>query len=274
MSVAFVGAGRMGLPMVRRLSAAGESVRVLARSDSTREAVGGIARAVAVSTVTEAVDGVEAVIVCVHKDSEVREICLDAGLVDGMPDGSVLIVHTTGSPDTAKDLARVAEPRGVRVVDAPVSGGPDDIARGAVTIFVGGDDAAVSAARRFLGAYGEPLIHVGPLGSGQLMKLVNNSIFLSNIEVIVSATRFGAVGGLDIETMLTCLRQGSAHSAALEGIARAGSPEGFLHSVREFLDKDAAVVREVADSVGADLGAIRPLLTSGSRPPADAVRVR
>lgn len=112
MSVAFVGAGRMGLPMVRRLSAAGESVRVLARSDSTREAVGGIARAVAVSTVTEAVDGVEAVIVCVHKDSEVREICLDAGLVDGMPDGSVLIVHTTGSPDTAKDLARVAERRG------------------------------------------------------------------------------------------------------------------------------------------------------------------
>ncbi|MGV9862294.1 NAD(P)-dependent oxidoreductase [Rhodococcus koreensis] len=258
--VGFVGAGRMGQPMLERIAAAGLPVNVLARSDGARTRQSKFAGVTTASTAAEAAADAGIVAVVVHTDTQVREVCFDGGLLAAMVPGSVLIVHTTGSPFTAHEIAAAAAERDVAVVDAPVSGGPHDISAGSIAVFAGGTEAAFKRARPVLECYADPLFHVGPLGSGQIVKLVNNAIFLSNVEVVDAATRFGEELGLDVATMMQCLQQGSARSAALEGVVRAGSAKTFRSSVAEFLHKDALVVQDVSKAMGADLGCIASLL--------------
>ncbi len=259
MTIGFVGAGRMGMPMVRRLVDAGEDVRVLVRSDSSAEAVRE-SGATPERSIDDVVRAADAVILCVHKDEQVREICFENGLLDAMSAGSVLVVHTTGSPHTVQEIDRSLTGRDIVVVDAPVSGGPDDIEAGRITVFIGGSRTAVADAIPIVALYADPVRHVGPLGSGQSMKLVNNAVFLSNIEIITAATRFGIELGMDESMMIDCLRAGSADSYALAGVQATGGAEAFGRSVAEFLNKDIDVVRAVASATGADLGPIAPLL--------------
>jgi 3-hydroxyisobutyrate dehydrogenase-like beta-hydroxyacid dehydrogenase len=162
--------------MVRRLVAAGHQVRALGRTDEKRSVVSGLG-AEAVDDVVAVCAGAAAVVLCVFTDEQVRHVCLADGLVAAMPAGSTVVLHTTGSPRTAEAIAECAAPRGVQVVDAPVSGGPHNAAAGALTVFVGGADDAVAAVRPLLSSYGNPILHVGPLGAGQKVKLVNNSLF-------------------------------------------------------------------------------------------------
>ncbi len=128
--VHFVGAGRMGLPMVERLVADGHEVHVLARHDDARVAAEKTG-ATAVGGITAVGTDAELVVVCVFTDEQVRQVCLDDGVLGRMPKGSTLVVHTTISPRTVETLASAAEPFGVAVIDAAVSGGPHDIAAGA-----------------------------------------------------------------------------------------------------------------------------------------------
>lgn len=105
--IGFVGAGRMGRPMVRRLVAAGHEVRVQGRSADSRAGLAGLARegAQVVAGLAEVAAGAAAVLVCVSTDDQVRQVCLDSGLPAAMPGGAVLVVHTTGSPDTVQAVA-------------------------------------------------------------------------------------------------------------------------------------------------------------------------
>lgn len=254
MKIGFVGAGRMGGPMVSRLAAAGESVVVHARSPSRAEDRRDGCTAVA--AVAEVAADADAVVICVHKDEQVRQVCFENGLLDAMEAGSVLIVHTTGNPRTVLDIAEAVSHRGVRVVDAPVSGGPHDIARGRVTTFVGGTADAFSAASSVIGHYSEPSFHTGGLGSGQMVKLVNNAVFASNIAILGAAVDVGGQLGIDESVLARCLQRGSAGSMALDNVVRAGAFATFSEAVGEFLDKDVAVVRHVADDVGVDLGLV------------------
>lgn len=125
MRVGFVGAGRMGRPMVDRLLAGGHDVRALGRTSQKRSDLERLG-ARAVHDVAQAGARADVVVLCVFTDQQVREVCLDGGLLSAMPDGSALVVHTTASPKTIHDLAARAD--GVDVVDATVSGGPHDIA--------------------------------------------------------------------------------------------------------------------------------------------------
>ncbi|MFE6820902.1 NAD(P)-dependent oxidoreductase [Streptomyces sp. NPDC057690] len=249
--VGFVGAGRIGLPMVSRLVGAGHRVHVCDRSGGARTA---LERAGASSSPdpAEAARGAEAVVVCVHTDAQVRE--LGAGLLDAMPATSVLIVHTTGSPATTGHLSDRARSRGIEVVDAPVSGGPHDIASGCVTLYCGATHEGMRRARRVLGAYGEPILHCGPPGAGQRMKLVNNAVFTANIAVLAAAVRLAGGLGLAESAVLTGLGHGSGDSRALSGAASRGSVGAFARGVGEFVGKDMTVVRDVAAELGQDLG--------------------
>lgn len=255
MRVGIVGAGRMGRPMVRRLAEAGHEVRVLGRS---AEARGALAQEPArvVAEVAETGVGADVVLVCVHTDEQVREVCLDSRLLDAMPGGAVLVVHTTGSPHTVEAIAA----RGTDVVDAPVSGGPPDVAAGRLTLFVGGADDTVARVRPLLRSYGDPVLHVGPLGAGQRVKLVNNTVFAAQIGLLSHAARLGTRLGLDERLLLDALTHASAASRALDGVVRRGSVAEFARATGEFLGKDLDVAREVAGELGADLGALSPAL--------------
>jgi len=252
MRIGFLGAGRMGAPMVQRLTAAGHDVHALGRTDEKRTAVAGLG-ATPVAAATDAVRDADVVIVCVFTDEQVRTLCTDT-LLDAMAPGAALVLHTTGSPRTAEDIAARAADRGVAVVDAPVSGGPHDIAAGSVTVFAGGDADVVERVRPALVAYAEPLLHVGPLGSGQRVKLVNNTMFAAQIGVVAEGVRLARELGVDEPTVLSALTHGSAASRALSGIAATGSAEDFKARVGEFIGKDVAVVRATAADLGADLG--------------------
>ncbi|MEU6140448.1 NAD(P)-dependent oxidoreductase [Streptomyces sp. NPDC047081] len=257
--IGVVGAGRMGLPMVRRLAGAGHEVQVLGRSAESRRALEPEPARI-VSEVARAGEGAATVLVCVHTDDQVREVCLGSGLLDTMPAGAVLVLHTTGSPATAEAVAAQGERHGVDVVDAPVSGGPHDIAAGRITLFVGGNDDPVARVRPVLRTYGDPVLHVGPLGAGQRVKLVNNTVFAAQIGLLAHAVRLGGELGLDESLLLDALANGSASSRALAGVVRHGSVTEFARTTREFLGKDLDVVRAVAGQLGADLGALAPAL--------------
>lgn len=260
--IGFIGAGRMGAPMVARLAGAGHEVRAFGRSAEKRSAVAELG-ADAVTSVAAAGDGADIVIVCVFTDEQVHHVCLDGDLIPAMRPGSVLVVHTTGSPDTATALAARADRRFIDVVDAPVSGGPHDVAAGQVTLFVGGGDEAVAQVSPVLSCYADPILHVGPTGAGQRVKLVNNALFAAQIGVVAEAVRLGDRLGVDEPTLLRALPHGSGTSRALSLIASAGSAPTFLAAVGDFVGKDVAVLRKAVAELGCDMGRLDDIVNSG-----------
>ncbi|WP_459545616.1 NAD(P)-dependent oxidoreductase [Nocardia sp. X0981] len=265
MRIGFVGAGRMGVPMIRRLVAAGHSVRAAGRTPAAREAIT-TAGATAVGSAAEAGQQAEAVVICVFTDEQVREVCVGSGLLDTVPAGTVLIVHTTGSPETVTALAAAPAAAGRHVVDAPVSGGPHDIAAGSLTVFLGGDAAGVRRARPVLAAYADPILEVGALGNGQRVKLVNNSLFAAQIGLVTAAVRLAGRLGLTEAEVLAALPHASSSGRAVRSVAAKGSVAAFAASVGDFLRKDVAVARELADRLGADLGPLEPAIRAAVDP--------
>ncbi|HWU08173.1 MAG TPA: NAD(P)-dependent oxidoreductase [Streptomyces sp.] len=249
----FVGSGRMGRPMVRRLVEAGHRVRVYARGAEARRA---LARdgAEPVASLAAAVRGAEALFVCVLTDAQVRELCFDEELLPVLLGGPVLAVHTTGDPRTVRALAD----RGVDVVDAPVSGGPHDIEAGRLTVFAGGERHAVERVLPALNAYADPVLHVGGPGAGQSVKLLNNALFAAQLGLLAQASRLAGRLGVEEGVLLDALSHGSASSNASTASAARGGVGGLAVSAGAFLRKDLRVVTRLAGELGLSLGAMEP----------------
>ncbi|MBV8966007.1 MAG: NAD(P)-dependent oxidoreductase, partial [Mycobacteriaceae bacterium] len=209
--VGFVGAGRMGGPMVARLAEAGHEVRALARSADKCTVIKELG-AQPVTTLAEVAESTDAVIVCVFTDEQVQQVCMGTDLLEAMKPGATLVIHTTGSPATAEGVAIRADRQFIDVVDAPVSGGPHDIAAGHVTVFAGGSDDAVAGVQPLLTSYGDPVLHVGPLGAGQRVKLVNNALFAAQIGLVAESIRLGRRLGINEATLLQALPHASGTS--------------------------------------------------------------
>jgi 2-hydroxy-3-oxopropionate reductase len=241
--------------MVARLVDVGHEVVVLGRTAEKRAAIAELGAA-AVADTAEVSAQADAVLVCVFTDEQVRQVCLDDGLLATMSRGSALVVHTTGSPRTVETIAVRATPHDVDVVDAPVSGGPHNAAAGALTLFVGGAENAVARVRPVLSCYGDPILHVGPLGAGQKVKLVNNALFAAHIGLLSGAVELGARLGVPESTLLSALPHGSAASRVLDIVAARGSVASFIDTAGEFVGKDVAVARSIAAELGSDLGVL------------------
>ncbi|PND54929.1 6-phosphogluconate dehydrogenase [Mycobacterium sp. ENV421] len=262
MKVGFIGAGRMGAPMVQRLAGAGHDVTVLGRTPEKLIAAGELG-ATAAGSAADVAREADAVVLCVFTDEQVRQIVLADNLLGAMRQGAVLILHTTGNPRTAEAIAAHADELGIGVLDAPVSGGPHDIAAGTVTVFVGGGDDAYALARPVLSSYADPVLHVGPTGFGQRVKLINNALFAAQIGIVAEAVALAGRLGVDETTLLGALPHGSGTSRALDSIARVGSASGFIAAVGEFIGKDVAVVRATAADLGTDLGLLGAAVDAG-----------
>jgi 3-hydroxyisobutyrate dehydrogenase-like beta-hydroxyacid dehydrogenase len=250
--------------MAARLVEGGHEVAVLGRSAEKRAAVAQLG-AIAVADIADVTASADVVLICVFTDEQVRQICLENGLLATMPPGSVLVVHTTGSPRTVEAIAVRGAPRDVDVVDAPVSGGPHNAAAGALTLFVGGADEAVTRARPVLGCYGDPILHAGPLGAGQKVKLVNNALFAAQIGLLSGSIELGARLGVPESTLLNALPHGSAASRVLDIVARGGSVASFIDTAGEFVGKDIGVVRGIAAELGSDLGVLDDVIDTAIR---------
>ena len=249
----------MGLPMVARLVEAGHEVRAHARNPQTRRDVQALG-AGAANDLAETGVGADVVVVCVFSDDQVWEVCLDSELLAAIPAGSALVVHTTVNPASMEEIA--ARARGVDVVDAPISGGPADVAARRLTLFVGGSAGAVTRVRPFLECYGDPVLHVGPLGAGQKVKLINNALFASHIGLLAEAVRLAERLGVPESALLAALPHGSADSRVLNLAAVQGSLSAFALLVGDFVSKDVAAVRDVARELGAGLGVLDDVINA------------
>jgi 3-hydroxyisobutyrate dehydrogenase len=265
LKVGFIGPGRMGRPILDRLKAAGHDVTVHARRPETRAAAraGGLTWA---DTVAATVRDADAVFVVVLTDEQVRAVCLgsdgSAGAIAAMKPGATLVQHTTSAPATAHLLVEAGADRGVRVLDAALSGGPHDIAAGRLTLWVGGDEALLEEMRPLLETYASPVMFVGPAGNGQRVKLVNNALFVAQVGLAVDAVRLAGSLGIDENAALAALQHGSGASRALGIVAGGGSVDAVAERLADLLRKDITVVREVARGAGADLGIIGTVLSS------------
>ena len=241
----FVGLGSQGAGMAQRLIDSGLPTTLWARRAESLEPFEGRA-----SVAADPVDlgrASDVVGVCVTDGSAVREVTLGpSGLLAGMAPGSVLAVHSTIGTDDCADVAAAGAANGVRVIDAPVSGGGAAAEAGRLTVYVGGADVAVARARPVLETYGDPVLHMGPLGSGLLTKLVNNALNAANFALAHDAIALGAALGLDTTELGEALRSGSGRSFSLEVFVGLGSFDAIADQVGPIMSKDIGLFEHEA----------------------------
>jgi len=180
--------------------------------------------------------------ICVTDGDAVREVTLGPdGVLAGMRPGSVLAIHSTIGPEECAPIAAAAAERGVDVVDAPVSGGGAAAAAGTLTVYVGGDDAAVARARAVLDHYGETVLHMGALGSGLRTKLLNNALVAAHFALARDAMATGDALGLDASQLAAALRSGSGRSFSLEVFVGLGSFDAIADHVGPIMAKDVGL---------------------------------
>lgn len=255
--VGFVGLGSQGAPMARRIIEAGFPVTLWARRAETLAPFAGTAAATAGSP-AELGAAVDLACVCVLADGDVEQVVAGpAGLLAGMRPGGVIAVHSTVHPDTCAALADQAAGHGVTLIDAPVSGGAPAAQAGRLLVMAGGDAAAVERARPVFAAYGDPVVHVGPVGAGQRAKLINNLLLAANIGVAESAFKLAGGLGLDLGQLAVVLAHGSGASTGAGLVGRADFDlRAMSGQVGPLLQKDVRILAGLAESAGVKPGTV------------------
>jgi 3-hydroxyisobutyrate dehydrogenase-like beta-hydroxyacid dehydrogenase len=208
-SVGFIGVGSQGSPIAHRIIGAGFPTSLWARRPEALDPFG--ATATRAQNPADLAGRSEVIGICVWDDDDVEEVILGpSGVLEGARPGTVVAVHSTVAPSTVHRLAARAQAGLVRVVDAPVSGGPAVAATGELLVMVGGDTDAVATCRPVFESFGRPVVHLGPLGSGLLAKLVNNTLLAAQIALATDALELGAAFGLEAEPLGLALAHGSA----------------------------------------------------------------
>lgn len=253
-TVAFVGLGVMGYPMARHLRAAGHDVRVYNRTASKAHAWaedGGSAWA----TPREAATGAALVFMCVGNDDDVRSVVYgDEGVLAGMTSGGVLVDHTTASAELARELDAAAADKGIGFLDAPVSGGQAGAENGALTVMVGGAAEAFAKAEGVIDAYARACALLGPAGSGQVAKMVNQICIAGLVQGLAEAMNFGQKAGMDMEKVVEVISKGAAQSWQMENRALTMLKGEFQFGFAvEWMRKDLGICLDEAKRTGARL---------------------
>lgn len=252
-TAAFLGLGVMGYPMAGHLKRAGYDVcvfnRTAAKADAWVAEYGGRSA----PTPREAAAGADVVMACVGADDDLRQVVSgpDAAFA-GMEPGAVFIDHTTASASVARELAREAERRGLHFLDCPVSGGQLGAQRGTLAIMAGGDAAVFERVRPILAVYGQAINHMGPVGNGQLTKMVNQITVAGLIESLAEGLNFAQKEGLDANKVIDVISKGAAQSWQLEhrGPTMIEDKFDFGFAV-DWMAKDLALCLAEAANVGA-----------------------
>ena len=261
--MAFVGLGVMGYPMAGHLATAGHTVAVYNRTAAKAskwlgefEAVGSGGHR-AELTPKEAAGDAELVFLCVGNDDDVRSVVHgEAGVLASMGEGSILVDHTTASADLAKELAEACAKRGVGFLDAPVSGGQAGAENGQLTVMVGGEQRTFAAAQPVMDCFAKSVRLMGPAGSGQLTKMVNQICIAGVLQGLAEGLHFAEQADLDIEAVVDVISKGAAQSWQMENrhqtMAKGEFEFGFAV---DWMRKDL----DIALSTGRKLDARLPL---------------
>ena len=253
-SIGFIGLGIMGRGMVGNLLEAGFSVRIWNRT-SERASRFVEAGATAGSDPADVAAHSDIVITCVSDTPDVEEVILgDRGVLAGARAGSLVVDMSTISPRGTRAIAARLQEAGVHMLDAPISGGSEGAANGTLSIMVGGATEPVDRAMPAFQAMGKTITHVGPIGAGQTVKLVNQIVVVVNMLAVGEGLLFAEAAGVDLQKTLDAITGGAAGSWMLANrgpqvIVRDWRP-GFMIDLQQ---KDLRLALEEAEEMGVPL---------------------
>jgi 3-hydroxyisobutyrate dehydrogenase len=253
--VAFCGLGVMGAPMAGHLVAKGHQVtvynRTAERAGAWAERYGGQVAA----TPAEAAEGAEVVCMCVGNDDDVRSVALGpTGVLATLGTGAVLVDHTTASAGLARQLEAACDDVGAGFVDAPVSGGQAGADNGVLTVMCGGRPGVFERVRPVLMSYARACELLGPAGSGQLTKMVNQICIAGVVQGLAEAVNFAQRAGLDVDRVVEVISQGAAQSWQMDNRAHSMAEGRFDFGFAvEWMRKDLGIVLDQAKANGARL---------------------
>jgi 3-hydroxyisobutyrate dehydrogenase-like beta-hydroxyacid dehydrogenase len=261
MKVAFIGLGVMGYPMAGHLAKAGHQVCVYNRNSDKalawqKEFDGEVA-----ATPALAAEGCDIVFACVGNDDDVRQVSLgDEGIFAGLAKGSIFVDHTTASAELAVELAAIADKNGQYFLDAPVSGGQAGAENGVLTVMVGGDESIFAKAEPVMAAFARFSQIMGPVGSGQLAKMVNQICFVNTVQGLAEGLNFAQKAGLDTDKLLDTIGKGAAGSWQMDNRGKTMCAREFDFGFAvDWVRKDLAIAFAEAEKLGADLTVTKQL---------------
>jgi 3-hydroxyisobutyrate dehydrogenase len=256
MKVAFIGMGTMGASMALNILKAGHPVTVHNRTRAREEPVAkaGAKRA---GSPQEAARDAEVVITCVSDTPDVENVVLgEKGVIQGAQPGAIVVDMSTISPSATRRMAAQLGEKGIRMLDAPVSGGSEGAQKGTLSIMVGGDAGTVAQAMPVLSAMGKSITHVGPCGAGQFAKAINQVIISGTYLAVAEGITMGLKAGLEMEKVVQALAGGAAGSWVLNyraaNMIQNEYPLGFRVRLHR---KDLAIALEAARELGVVLPA-------------------
>lgn len=256
-TLAFIGFGAMGRPMVRHLLAAGHRINVSVRRPEAADAVKALG-AQPCHSPAEAARDADVVFTNVTSTTDVEEVLFGPqGVVEGARPGTLCIDHSTISPVATRHIAERLQAAGLRFLDAPVSGGAAGAEAATLTIMVGGDSADLEQARPLLERLGKTIAHVGGPGSGQVAKACNQMVQVTTIQGIAEAMLFATSQGTDPQKILDAISTGFAGSRMLDLMGPKMAQRDFKAGIEARLhEKDFGLVRDVAQEQGLHLPAM------------------
>ncbi len=255
MKVAFIGLGVMGYPMAGHLAEAGHEITVYNRTAAKAEAWSGKFGGNRAPTPALAAKDAGAVFACVGDDDDLRAITLGGeGAFGAMLDGALFIDHTTASAEVAIDLDRDAATRGLRFLDAPVSGGQAGAENGTLTVMAGGKEADFNDAKPLISSYAKAVSLMGPVGSGQLTKMVNQICIAGLLQGLSEGLNFAAQAGLDAKAVIDFISKGAAQSWQMDNRGHTMIEDRFDFGFAvDWMKKDLEICLAEAAKNGSDL---------------------
>jgi len=254
--VAFIGLGVMGYPMARHLAKkGGHELTVYNRTAEKAEKWVAEHGGRRVETPRKAAEGADFVFTCVGNDDDLRAVALgEQGAIAGLRKGSILIDNTTASAAVARELAAVVEKSGAGFLDAPVSGGQAGAENGQLTVMVGGDQTTFDTAKPVIDAYAKMVGLMGPVGAGQLTKMVNQICIAGLVQGLSEGIHFAKKAGLDVEKVIGVISKGAAQSWQMENRWKTMNEGHFTHGfAANWMRKDLSISIAEARRNGANL---------------------
>ena len=259
--VAFIGLGVMGYPMAGHLQAAGHQVTVFNRNSDKaqrwQQQYGGSTAPTPAAAAAEA----EFVFTCVGNDDDLRAVTLGKdGILQTLNEHAVLVDHTTASAEVARELAAACAQRGAHFVDAPVSGGQQGAENGQLTIMCGGEQDAFDRAREVMDSYARAVTLMGPVGSGQLTKMVNQICVAGVLQGLAEGMSFAEHAGLDLHKVIAAISQGAAGSWQMSNRHTTMIAGEYEHGFAvDWMRKDLDICLREAQRNGTDLSITRQI---------------
>ncbi|MEC7150641.1 MAG: NAD(P)-dependent oxidoreductase [Pseudomonadota bacterium] len=246
--VAFIGLGVMGYPMAGYISKAGHNVTVYNRTKSKaekwiKEYKGNLAE-----TPMEAAKDCDYIFTCVGNDNDLREVTLgDKGLFKATKKGSIYIDNTTASANIARELYKEAKAKEFDFLDAPISGGQAGAEGGTLTVMVGGDEKPFKKAEPVINCYSKKIKLLGPSGSGQLTKMVNQICIAGLVQGLSEAINFGMNAGLNMHDVIEVISKGAAQSWQMDNRHKTMIEDKFNYGFAvDWMRKDLKIAMDEA----------------------------